>query len=124
MICESCNKQFEPHDPRQIYCSAKCKSNSPKAKTRMHQFQQERRDRINAYKTARGCCVCGYNSHPAALHFDHLGDNKSFNISQDPKRAWNLIEAEMAKCRVICANCHSIKTYELNEYHSKRKSNR
>lgn len=124
MICETCNCEFVPHDHRQKYCTKRCKLNSPTKKLTTQRYQQGRREKINEYKTTRGCCVCGYSAHPAALHFDHVVGEKSFNISGDPKKAWNLIEAEMAKCRVICANCHSIKTYELNEYHSKRKSNR
>lgn len=123
-VCLTCGNLFELLDERQRYCCRRCKNNSPDKKAYTQKFQAERRERINAYKIARGCCVCGYNSHPAALHFDHVEGEKEFNISGDPKTAWSRIEAEMAKCRVVCANCHSIKTYELNEYHSKRKSNR
>src|SRR5215469_15939667 len=36
------------------------------------QWQARRRQQLAAYKLERGCAVCGYKEHPAALHFDHL----------------------------------------------------
>jgi hypothetical protein len=65
-------------------------------------------------KLARGCADCGYNKHPAALDFDHLpGHVKRVNLSQ--MNGWYgkaAIEAELAKCEVVCSNCHRIRTYE------------
>lgn len=67
------------------------------------------RDKIRAIKLARGCADCGYAQHPAALDFDHLS-NKSFAIAQGRDRKWTLILEEIAKCDVVCANCHRIRT--------------
>lgn len=77
---------------------------------------------INDLKLERGCAVCGYNSHPAALHFNHISGDKHFDISQDPKKAWGKLMAEVDKCEVLCANCHGIHTYENRHWHSKRKN--
>lgn len=77
---------------------------------------------INDIKLKRGCAVCGYNSHPAALHFNHISGDKNFDISQDPKKAWSKVIAEIDKCEILCANCHGIHTYENRHWHSKRKS--
>lgn len=55
------------------------------------------------------CADCGEND-PVILEFDHLG-NKSFDIGQAlPYRNWQSILDEIAKCEVVCANCHRRRT--------------
>lgn len=66
----------------------------------------------NQIKLESGCADCGYREHPAALHFDHMPGTKKFrgvaqmivNTSMD-----KLLE-EIAKCEVVCANCHAVRT--------------
>jgi hypothetical protein len=74
----------------------------------------EYRARVAAIKITEGCCDCGYNAHPAALHFDHVTEPKLGAISDLIKQgvAWAVIEAEIAKCEVRCANCHAVRTAE------------
>jgi hypothetical protein len=69
-------------------------------------------DAIAEYKLARGCVDCGYNKHPNALEFDHLpGAVKSFNIGEKVgSYSLSRIMEEIAKCEVVCANCHAIRT--------------
>jgi hypothetical protein len=48
------------------------------------------------------------------MHFDHVRGEKLFNIS---RCAWHGItlaklKVEIAKCDVVCANCHAIRTHE------------
>ena len=45
------------------------------------------------------------------LEFDHLRD-KRLNVSALTNRAvpWDAIAEEMAKCEVVCANCHRRRT--------------
>ncbi len=120
MECSVCSAEFQPYNSQQKYCSVKCRNHNP-AKTRAtREFQQRRRDRINEIKMSAGCAVCGYKDHPAALDFNHVSGTKLFDISQDPKKAWKYIEAEIAKCEVLCANCHRVHTYEERHWHTKR----
>ena len=73
------------------------------------------RDACAAIKIAKGCEICGYNEHPAALQFDHIDPTqKEFNVGEAVSNSygWSRIEAEIAKCRVLCANCHAIHTYD------------
>ena len=47
---------------------------------------------------------------PVVLEFDHLGD-KEFNISYGLRQlTWQAVLDEMAKCEVVCANCHRRRT--------------
>jgi hypothetical protein len=78
--------------------------------------QQEHRDRLRAIKLERGCADCGYNAHACALDFDHVRGEKFMGVARMIGRTWATIEAEVAKCDVVCANCHRVRTEERNEY--------
>jgi hypothetical protein len=55
------------------------------------------------------CADCG-ESDPLVLEFDHRG-NKSFNIAKGARdRNWQAVLDEIAKCDVVCANCHRRRT--------------
>lgn len=69
------------------------------------------RNRVDRIKVDRGCVDCGYNAHPVALHFDHRpGVDKIKNVSQLLAYDWEVVQAEIDKCDVRCANCHAIVT--------------
>lgn len=82
--------------------------------SRRKQKRIERREFIHAYKLEQGCAICGYNASAVALQFDHIEPStKSFNISSAvSNRSKEVIEEEIKKCRVLCANCHAIHTHE------------
>jgi hypothetical protein len=55
------------------------------------------------------CVDCGERD-PVVLEFDHLSE-KLFTIGHDLRdRSWESILAEIAKCDVVCANCHRRRT--------------
>jgi transposase len=55
------------------------------------------------------CALCGYSRCPAALHFHHVDPaSKQFHLSmQGVTRSLARARAEMAKCVLLCANCHA-----------------
>jgi hypothetical protein len=66
------------------------------------------------------CVDCGI-ANPLLLDFDHLRD-KVAEISQLVNRGmpWAVIQAEIDKCEVRCANCHTRKTArEIGSYRTK-----
>lgn len=70
--------------------------------------------KLQAIKLERGCADCGYNEYAAALDFDHLpGSVKKYRPSTMPAgTSWANIAAEIAKCEVVCANCHRVRTFK------------
>lgn len=68
---------------------------------------------LDAYKCQLGCARCGYREDPRALDFDHdMAAVKNGNISRLIRYApWPKVLAEMAKCTLLCANCHRVKTF-------------
>jgi hypothetical protein len=69
---------------------------------------------IQQIKLDRGCADCGYDVNPVALDFDHLpGTEKKYRIATMAAGLSRAkIDAEIAKCEVVCANCHRIRTHE------------
>lgn len=82
-----------------------------RAKQRTKAAKTKRRDYISEIKLYLGCKDCGYRDHPDALEFDHLpGTVKLFNIGDLKLHSLKKLHDEMAKCEVICANCHRVRT--------------
>jgi hypothetical protein len=61
---------------------------------------------IYAYKVDHGCCVCGERE-PHCLHFHHRYGVKEFIISRNGGRELGAVKEEVAKCDLLCANCHA-----------------
>ena len=57
------------------------------------------------------CVDCG-EPNPLKLSFDHINDNKSFNIANSVRMGYSeeRIFKEIAKCEVRCFNCHMERT--------------
>lgn len=75
--------------------------------------RESHRQRIREYLLAHPCVDCG-EADPVVLEFDHrVPADKSFCISSKVSVTWRweLIEAEIAKCDVRCANCHRRRTF-------------
>lgn len=87
---------------------------------KQQRWTDKRRAFLAGVKLAAGCADCGYAEHHSALHFDHLpGTDKRFNISEGVAYAWERLASEMAKCEVVCANCHAVRT---SARHAERKA--
>jgi len=76
----------------------------------------------NRIKVEKGCEICGFNSHPSALQFDHIDPATKYrtksgkivhpsDMIKGGRYALETILAEIRKCRVLCANCHAIYTH-------------
>lgn len=79
---------------------------------RSHKKAAERVAWLDKIKTDAGCADCGYNAYGVALDFDHLPEfEKSFNVSKLVRYgSIDRILDEIAKCEVVCANCHRVRT--------------
>jgi DNA-binding CsgD family transcriptional regulator len=53
------------------------------------------------------CIICNYNKCQGALEFHHLDPSiKDYNISRLWSYSWEIVEKELDKCVLLCANCH------------------
>lgn len=104
---------------RHSYCKA-CRRKSDNAiwkdgdkkKTKQitRQALRKKREEYIVSVLKSGCADCG-EANILVLEFDHLQD-KVMNISQMLSDGYSLsaIEKEIAKCQVVCANDHKIRT--------------
>jgi hypothetical protein len=76
---------------------------------RKQEVAAERAAYLIEFFRSRPCADCG-ETDPLVLEFDHLGD-KAFNIAKGLRdRNWQTVIDEIAKCDVVCANCHRRRT--------------
>lgn len=70
------------------------------------------RDKVRAAKEVP-CTDCGVQYPWYVMDFDHKPEfEKSFEMNQAfQTRGWSKIQAEIAKCDVVCSNCHRERTY-------------
>lgn len=63
------------------------------------------------------CMDCGSAYPPYVMHFDHVKKGKKFNVSEGISRGYALttVLAEIAKCELICANCHAERTHNRQD---------
>lgn len=78
---------------------------------RVEAVQRRRRKvkRILVEEAGGKCVICGYDRHPAALHFHHVDPaQKSFGLSRRGiTRSIEVLRAEARKCVLLCSNCHA-----------------
>lgn len=56
------------------------------------------------------CADCGGKFPPVCMDFDHVRGTKKFNMAKAVHRSLKAIDEEIAKCDVVCSNCHRIRT--------------
>jgi hypothetical protein len=61
------------------------------------------------------CTDCGERFPHYVMQFDHVGDDKSDSVSNLAGRmgaSLATLAAEIAKCELVCANCHAARTWK------------
>lgn len=83
----------------------------------LREYMRERVEFLRDYKLAKGCADCGYKEHSCALDFDHRpGEVKLFEPSKlKTSGTWQQMLDEIAKCDVVCSNCHRVRTFITRE---------
>ena len=83
---------------------------SAKYRARVREVIEEAKD--------RPCADCGRRFRTCAMDLDHVRGPKRFKVSEAVQRAYAItlddVCAEIAKCDVVCANCHRVRTEHDN----------
>lgn len=93
---------------------AKTYSKTPKGKElvkRSAKLQKERVNRILSELKSIPCADCKQSFPPYVMDFDHLDPSTKLR-GVAWLRSERAIREEAAKCEVVCANCHRIRTWE------------
>lgn len=103
-LCKECHKVVR----RKSYIK-----NKEIISVRQSQKRKEILDYINVNYKNRPCTDCKNTYHPECLDFDHLETGNKINCISRLVRGYTLkmIEKEILKCELVCANCHRLRTY-------------
>jgi len=111
LCCVECNKPLQGRQRR--FCSLKCKNRDTNNRHQNYATQQARglRRKLQLIIEAGGCCTaCGYRRNFAALtwhHSDPTAKTFTLDVRAMSNRSEAEIRAEVAKCVLLCANCHA-----------------
>jgi DNA-directed RNA polymerase subunit RPC12/RpoP len=102
-VCMTCGRRFA-YDRRKGHTKRRCHSCGSNRATPAER-QRLKRWMIGAHG---GCCrVCGYSRCINVLTFHHVDPaRKGFPIASAHNRGLAALRAELAKCVLVCANCH------------------
>lgn len=90
-----------------------------------HERAATRRAVIARWKERKGCSCCGDKTlRGFQMDLDHRDPaNKEFGLGRRDKLgalAWITIKEELAKCDILCKNCHALKTHNNNDLSFRR----
>ena len=114
--CKYCQRNYPETDfgvakttPTKVYRRNKCKHCYAATKKIRAQKMQTYIDN----EKAKGCTQCGIKD-IRCLEFHHVSNDKEANIAElrTGSFGWQRLKDEIAKCIVICANCHRIFHHE------------
>lgn len=92
------------------------RQNAPTVKDRAKAFTKKARIRnreVVVQAKARPCADCGVSYPSWVMQFDHIADDKEGAVANLSGAGVGLdrLRAEIAKCEVVCANCHAERTH-------------
>lgn len=118
-VCRECSRLRAQRDrlnpakkQKDRESSAKWRREHPEENKRRYTAEFEKKKQILLDARASGCIKCG-ETHPACLDFHHRDPSeKEGHIGEFRKFGMKRLLAEIAKCDVLCANCHRIFHYD------------
>ena len=133
--CEFCGAAFSPRRVTMRFCSKKCRYSAWSSLNRDRLNESVRKYRARRYRLdgrwrdegpasvalkewmmglkSEPCVDCGGRFDACCMDFDHRDSaSKLYNVGSMFSRHYSreLIESEIAKCDLVCANCHRIRT--------------
>lgn len=129
-----CQEEFEPKRVTHRFCGKKCRERDwvennreshrvAARKYRKDRYEREGRWRDEGEKAKKlkawmlevksaPCTDCDKSFDACCMDFDHVSSPKLYNVASMFAHHYSRekIEAEIAKCELVCANCHRIRT--------------
>lgn len=113
-VCQVCSSSYEKERYE--------KNTSVRAVHAVGQENRVHRNRMYLfnYLSKHPCVDCG-EADPIVLEFDHVSENKEYNVSYLVALGYSItkIGKEIDKCEVRCANCHRRKTMKQFNWYNK-----
>lgn len=93
------SKEYHRQKSKQHYQKYK------KSYSKRNQEQKARTRQLIIEAKSGGCTKCPEHD-PVCLDFHHTGDDKDMTVSSMLGMSDTRVRSEIAKCVVLCANCH------------------
>jgi hypothetical protein len=103
--CRACQKEYD---------AAWYRANKRRRQEKVRADRQEYVEWLDSLKEGRPCTDCGVVYPPYVMEWDHLpGAEKTIELANTRRAAFGKrrILAEIAKCELVCANCHRERTF-------------
>lgn len=122
-VCSKCKNNFSTSSPYCLPClnqyqkdkgynAENYRKNKEIINTRLRENGRRRREKVRLAKS-KPCADCGIQYSYWVMQFDHVRGTKEFNIGQRLfSNGIKRIREEIAKCDVVCSNCHADRTYK------------
>jgi hypothetical protein len=84
----------------------------------LREVERRARVRFNLWfeQLKAGPCVdCGYTYDAICMDWDHVRGRKRYNVGAMRGMKKAIILREIAKCELVCANCHRVRTKQRKE---------
>ncbi len=109
MVCFIAMPYADPAKQR-AYLAAHYKNNTSAYRRSTEAARRRKRAKLEALKQ-RPCADCDGTYSPRVMVFHHLDSStKEMNVATAMHYySWKRIEAEIAKCVLLCANCHALR---------------
>jgi hypothetical protein len=101
-------------DCQRDYDAAWYRANKKRRQAKVRADRQAHVTWLDSLKEGKPCADCGQVYPPYVMEWDHLpGSAKSLVLADTRRAAYgkNRILAELAKCELVCANCHRVRTF-------------
>jgi hypothetical protein len=103
--CRECKKQYD---------ADWYKANKARRKDKVRADRRDYVDWLDSLKEGKPCADCGGVYPPYVMEWHHLPGSEKKLVVADTRRASfsrARILAEIAKCELVCANCHRERTF-------------
>jgi hypothetical protein len=127
-VCWDCRNKYqrENNDRLREYRQQYNKDNRTKKQKRDAFMKSIAKEYVDSIKAATPCADCGNKFPPVAMDFDHVRGEKIRGVAALVSSGYkiSLIEEEIAKCEVVCACCHRIRSWKRGDNLSTRGADR
>lgn len=121
--CRMCKQEldielfrYKSGQPRKDGLQTACK---PCVLNRLREHRQKMRSLVNRWKEIKGCSCCGFKGKHFQLDLDHVDPSTKYaqnHRAYEPNWKKERIKEELAKCVILCANCHRMKTFTNGDH--------
>lgn len=103
-------RQSSCKDCQKAYSSANYARNKEKRKKRTLEYKKEQRALMRLEKSGKPCADCGQVFPYVCMDYDHLDSDEKRGLVCLMVSSPNKRQEEIAKCDLVCANCHRIRS--------------